>query len=262
MTTVLPARLRAGLRHALMLLLTLAMMGLPLHLLPAQASPGGGTAERQSSGGSAAQLSVDEILARHYQAVGGDRHQQLQTIKMSGRSVVMGMEAPYTRWTKRPNKVLLEIYVEGMTGIQAFDGETAWAYMPFMGQSSPAALPPDQTQAVLESADFEGALVHAREKGHQVELLGVEPVNGRDAYKLQLTLKTGGVQTHYVDAETFYLARVVSAAGDAVFLDYRLVDGHPVAMVIELEGAMGQQTIYVDEVEYDLAIDDAAFRMK
>jgi outer membrane lipoprotein-sorting protein len=277
MSTSLSARWSSRLYGFLMLLLALATMGLPPYALPGGATPSPtGTvapvAHRdatqppappaQSPGDEAAQRGVEEILARHYEAIGGDHHQQIQTMKITGRSIAMGMEAPYARWSKRPNKVLLEIYVEGMTGIQAFDGETAWGYMPFMGQTSPAALPPQQTQAVLEDADFDGPLVHAHEKGHRVELRGIAPVAGRDAYELEITLQTGGVQTHWFDVETFRVTRVVSAEGDATFLDYRLFDGHPVPSVIELMGAMGEQTIYVDDVEFDVAIDDAAFRMK
>jgi outer membrane lipoprotein-sorting protein len=121
---------------------------------------------------------------------------------------------------------------------------------------------PEQAQTMLEGADFDGPLVHADNNGHQVELLGIESVNGGDAYKLQVTMKTGGVQTHYVDTETFYVTRVVSAAGDAVFLDYRIVDGHPVPSVIEMKGPMGEQTIYLDDVKFGVEIDDSAFRMQ
>lgn len=187
MTSRTSSRFRPHLRRVLMLLLALVMMGLPLYALPEhprQESPQSAPAASAGAGAgisSPRQLTVDEILAKHYEAIGGDHHQQVQTMKITGTSVVMGMEAPYTRYTKRPNKVLLEIYVQDMTGIQAFDGTTAWGYMPFMGQMAPAAMPPEQTQLMLESSDFDGPLTHAKENGHRVELLGVEPVNGRDA---------------------------------------------------------------------------------
>jgi outer membrane lipoprotein-sorting protein len=240
-----------------MLLLALATMGLPLYAqpeLPSQPEP--------AAASSAQELTVAQILAKHYEAIGGEHHQSVQTMKITGRSIVMGMEAPYTRFAKRPNKTLLRIYVQDMTGVQAFDGETAWGYMPFMGQTEPAIMPPAQTQAILESAEFDGPLVHADKKGHTIELLGIEPVSGHDTYKLRITMKTGGVQTHYIDAETFYVTRVESAAGDAVFFDYRLVDGHPVPQVIEMMGEMGEQIIYIDEVTFGVEIADSAFSMR
>lgn len=250
------SRISPVLRPTFILLGAIALMGLPLYaqtVVPPN---------EVTVASSVQHLGVDEILAKHYEVLGGDHHQQVQTMRIDGRSIVMGMETSYTRYTKRPNKVLLEIYVQGMTGVQAFDGEVAWAYMPFMGQSAPAAMPAGEAQAVLEGADFDGPLVHAAKKGHEVKLLGIEAVNGRDAYVLEVAMKTGGVQTHYVDAETFYVSRAVSAEGESVFLDYRLVDGHPLPSVIEMMGPMGEQTIYVDEVAFDVEIDDTAFTMQ
>ena len=257
MTSLISPRIRPMLRCLGMLVVTLAMMGLSLHAQP-QLTPQSESAATAPS----QHLTVEQIVAKHYEAIGGDAHQQVQTMRMSGRSLVMGMEAPYTRYSKRPNKMLLEIYVQDMTGIQAFDGEVAWAFMPFMGQSSPAAMPPEQAKAVLEGADFDGPLAHAAESGHQVELLGVEQVNGHDAYKLQVTRKTGGMQTLYVDTETFYVTRVESIEGDADFLDYRVVDGHQIPHLVKMVAAMGEQTIYVDEVEFNVAIDDDVFSMR
>jgi hypothetical protein len=131
-----------------------------------------------------------------------------------------------------------------------------------MGQSAPEVMPPDMAQGMAESSDFDGPLVHADEKGHDVELLGIEPVGGRDAYKLQVTMKTGGVQTHYIDVETFYVTRTESAEGDAVFLDYRLFNGHPVPQVIEMMGPMGEQIVYIDDVDFGVVIADTAFSMR
>jgi len=120
----------------------------------------------------------------------------------------------------------------------------------------------EQTRITRESSEFDGPLVRTGEKGHSVELLGVEQVDGRDAYKLQVTMQTGGVQTHYVDTETYYVTRVESDASDVTMREYRIFDGHPVPTVIEMMGPYGEQIIYVDDVELGVAIDDNAFRMR
>ncbi len=244
-------RLGPTTRRVLMLMMAVLLMGLPLYALPQPPVEPAGQ-----------ELSAEQILEKHYEAIGGDHHQSIESMRMTGTAVVMGMEAPYTRYSKRPNKMKLEIYVQGMTGVQAFDGENAWWYMPFMGHAAPELMPSDMAAGVVESSEFDGPLVDAAGKGHQVELLGVEAVKGRDAYKLRVTLATGSLQTHYVDTETFYTTRVESAAGDAVFLDYRVIEGHPVPQVIEMMGAMGEQTVYVEGVEFGVEIDDRIFRMR
>ena len=91
MVSRMSSRFGPGWRRVLMLLLALATMGLPLYAqpeLPSQLEP--------AAASSAQELTADQILARHYEAIGGDHHQAVQTMKITGRSIVMGMEAPYT----------------------------------------------------------------------------------------------------------------------------------------------------------------------
>lgn len=264
-----PSARRRRIGHrCLMMVLGVAALGLPLHAFPLpqahqEAAVGQAlTSPAEASAARYQELSVEQILERHYEASGGDDFQWIRTMKVTGTSVVMGMEAPYARFSKRPNKMKLEIYVEGMTGVQAFDGETAWSYMPFAGQSSPEAMAPAQARALQDGADFDGALVDAASKGHEVELLGVEEVDGRPAYVLEVTMSGGSIQTHYVDAETYYTVRLASADGEASFREYREIDGHPIPAVIEMKGPYGQQVVYIDDVEYDVPIEDSAFRMR
>ena len=75
-------------------------------------------------------------------------------------------------------------------------------------------------------------------------------------------MATGGTQIHYLDTDTFYTVRVESDGQDAIFKDIELVDGFPVPHTIEIIGPMGEQFVYVDTIEFDLEIDDAAFSMR
>jgi len=276
MTSTYYPRLRSLMRSALAFLAVIACMGLPVgaqlqaYAQTADAGRPGFTGDAPLDSTGPAQpepdagqgLSVEQILDKHFEAGGGDRYQAVQTSQISGTSVVMGMEAPYTRFAKRPNKMLLEIYVQGMTGVQAYDGKAAWWFMPFMGHAAAEQMPPDMAQSVVEGAEFDGPLVNAEAKGHEVKLLGVEQVAGADTYKLEVTLATGGTQTHYLDTETFYTLRVESAGEVATFKDYKLVDGFPVPHLIEMMGQMGEQIVYVETAEFGVEIEDAAFSMR
>ena len=84
---------------------------------------------------------------------------------------------------KRPNKSRTEFTVQGMTGMQAYDGKNAWMVMPFMGKKDPEAMPAEGTKLVAEESDFDGPLVDWKEKGHKVELVGKE--QGRRRRRLQ-----------------------------------------------------------------------------
>ena len=269
-------RLRSLMRSALAFLAVIACMGLPVgaqlqaYAQTADAGRPALTAAPSDPAGSAQpapigagqDLSVEQILDKHFEASGGDRYQAIQSSKITGVSVLMGMEAPYTRFAKRPNKMLLEIYVQGMTGVQAYDGKAAWWFMPFMGHAAAEQMPPDMAQSVVEGAEFDGPLVNAEAKGHEVTLRGVEQVAGADAYKLEVTLASGGTQIHYLDTESFYPLRVESDGQVVTFKDFKLVDGFPVPHLIEMMGPTGEQIVYVETAEFGVEIDDAAFSMR
>jgi len=270
-------QLRSLMRSALAFLAVITFMGLPIgaqleaFAQTSEASQAGhagaspvdpaGTPQPEAAG-AGQDMSVDQILDKHFEASGGDRYQAVQTSKITGVSVLTGMEAPYTRFAKRPNKMLLEIYVQGMTGVQAFDGTSAWWFMPFMGHAAAEQMPPDMAKGVAESSDFGSPLVNAKAKGHAVTLLGTEQVAGADTYKLEITLASGGTQVHYLDTATFYTLRVEADGQVTDFKDYKLVDGFPVPHLLEIMGEMGEQIVYVETAEFDVEIKDAAFSMR
>ena len=74
-----------------------------------------------------ADLTVDQILAKHYEAIGGKAAwKNVQAIKQTGKMSMAGMEAPFTLYNKRPNKLRIEFEIQGMKGMQVFDGTDGW----------------------------------------------------------------------------------------------------------------------------------------
>jgi len=52
-------------------------------------------------------------------------------------------------------------------------------------------------------ADLDGPLVDYAAKGTSIELAGMEEVEGRDTYKLKLTMKNGAALYVWIDAYKF-----------------------------------------------------------
>lgn len=216
---------------------------------------------------------IDEILAKHYEAQGGlARLQKIQTMRMSGKMTVgPGMEAPITLEKKRPGMMRLDFTFSGMTGTQAYDGTQGWQVMPFMGKKDPEALSPEDAKEVEQQADFDGPLVDWKAKGHAVELLGKESVEGADTWKIKLTRKSGQVEFYYIDTETFLILRETAKRtmrgteidGESLFSDYKEVDGvmFPFSMTSGAVGSPQKQSMSFDKIEVDPAIDASRFRM-
>jgi hypothetical protein len=221
----------------------------------------------------AAAQSLDEVIAGYLKARGGlDKIKAAQTIRITGKMTVgPGLEAPFTLETKRPKSMRLEFTFSGMVGIQAFDGTTAWMVMPFTGKKDPEAMSPEDTKEFEEGADFDGELVDWKAKGHTVELLGKESVEGADAWKLKLTKKSGSVTYVYLEADSFLEIRSESkrkmrgseVESETSYGEYKEVAGlmMPHAMESGPKGGPQRQKMTAEKIEVNVPIDDARFRM-
>jgi len=217
--------------------------------------------------------SLDEVLDNYYEAIGGvDAWLAIETMQASGSMMLgPGVEAPFTLTVKRPEKARMEFTFQGMTGIQAFDGETAWMVMPFMGKTEPEEVPAEDTEDIKEMADIEGALINYEEKGHQVEYIGMQTVEGTEAHNVKVIMKDGEVRNYFFDAEYFIPILVTGSRErqgvvteyEQILSDYKEVNGlmFPHSMESRAKGAPGGQVITIEQVDLNIDVDDSVFVM-
>lgn len=221
----------------------------------------------------AEELTLDQVLANHYDALGGlDAIKGMDTATFAGKmSMGPGGEAPFKMYFKRPMKARMEFTMQGMTGVQAFDGETAWMLMPFMGKSDPEVMAEDQAKNMKEQADIDGPLVDWQEKGHQVELMGLEETEGTEAYKIRVELANGDVRTHYLDSEYFITIKQEGKTMvqgnemefETILSDYKEVGGlmFPHSIESKPKGAPSGQVITIDTIELNSEVSADLFAM-
>jgi hypothetical protein len=221
---------------------------------------------------------ADEVVAKYVAARGGmEKIKAIKSRKVTGKMVMGGgaMEAPFVRMQRRPNDSRVEFVFQGMTGVQAFDGSggVAWSIMPFMGKKEPEAAPAEESKLSAEEADFDGALVDWKEKGHQIELVGKEQVEGADAFKLKLTRKNGNIDYMYIDAETGLevkneskrMMRGTEVESETYLSDFKEVDGvpFPYTMSQGVKGGAENQRgkLVVEKYELNVAMPDSLFKL-
>ena len=216
--------------------------------------------------------SADEIIAKMVQARGGaEKLKSVQSVKMTATMSMQGMEFPATVTQKRPGMARMEFTAQGLTGVQAYDGKQAWQIMPFMGKKDPELMSADEAKEPEEMSDIDGPLVDYKSKGHQVELLGKEKIEGTDAYKLKLTLKNGDVQTIYIDADSFLEIKEVTkrtirgseSEVESSIGDYKDVKGilFPFAVESEVKGTDQKQKVTISSIELNVPVEDSTFKM-
>jgi hypothetical protein len=147
---------------------------------------------------------ADELIAKNIAAKGGlEKIRAIQTVRMTGRRDAGGFKAAVGQENKRPSQVRETMSLQGMTAIQAYDGVAGWQVRPFGGKKDPQLLGEDDMHRLLLDADLEGPLVNYKEKGNTVESLGMDTVDGDDAYKLKVTLKNGDILYYFLDPDTY-----------------------------------------------------------
>ncbi len=82
--------------------------------------------------------------------------------------------------------------------------------MPFQGQKAPEPITADDLKEAQDDLDVQGSLIDYKTKGHTIEYLGTDDVEGVDALKLKETLKSGKVVTIFIDPKTYYIIRTIS----------------------------------------------------
>ena len=216
---------------------------------------------------------ADEIIAKNIQARGGsDKLKSVQSTKATATMAMgPGMEAPGVLIQKRGNMSRLEFTVQGLTAVQAYDGKNAWQIMPFTGKKDPEPMSADEAKEVEEMADIDGPLMDYKSKGHQVELLGKEKIEGTDAYKLRVTLKNGDVQTQYIDADSFLeikeetkrTVRGTEQVFESSIGDYKEVNGiiFPFAVESGVKGSPDKEKLTITKMELNVPVEDSIFKM-
>ena len=148
---------------------------------------------------------ADDIVSKYIKTVGGmEKIDAVSSLRRTGKFTGGGgFEAAVLEENKRPNKVREEFSMQGMTGVTAYDGKNGWKIEPWQGKKDPEPLGEDEMKDIIEDSDFDGPLVNYQQKGNKVEFVGMEPVEGTDAYKLKVTLKSGDVRYYYMDTDYY-----------------------------------------------------------
>jgi outer membrane lipoprotein-sorting protein len=215
---------------------------------------------------------AEDLVARNLQAKGGiEKIKAIRSLKMSGKFQQGSFTAQIAEEAKAPDDFRQMFTIQGMTQIQAYDGTTGWQISPFEGRRDPELLGEDDLRDVSEDADFYGPLVDYKEKGNTIEYLGMDTVEGDDAYRLKVTLKNGDIVYYYLDPDTYIEIRTerqqfIRGSVRETQSDlgsYKQVDGvyFPFSISTGPKNRPNQKgTITIEKMEANVNIPDSEFK--
>jgi len=214
---------------------------------------------------------ADEIVAKYIKTIGGlDKINAVKSFRRTGKYTGGGgFQAGVLEEKRRPDLIRQEFQIQGMVGVRAFDGKRGWKIQPWQGKKDPEPLGEEELKGIIEDSDFEGPLVNYQAKGNKVEYVGMDPVEGTDAYKLKVTLKGGDIEYFYMDTDYFVpikidtkrFVRGEEREYETSLGDYKEVAGWylPYSYETNAKGSAFKQKVTYEKVEVNVPLADNRF---
>ncbi len=211
---------------------------------------------------------LQEILDAHYEAVGQKNLKDVRTMVAKGKIMQMGMEMEFKSITKRPDKSYLEADIQGAKMKQAYDGKNGWMIAPWTGSAEPIDLTGPDLRGLQDAADMDGPLWNYADKGHTLELIGKEDMEGTEVYVLKLTRSDGNIDYMYMDADNYVVLKLVSKTiingseteVEAYMSNFQEVNGYVMAFTVEQTfGGQPGMSLNIESVVQNEDIDDSIF---
>lgn len=217
----------------------------------------------------AANVTAEQVISDYIAAIGGEsKLRAVNTMHTLMKMSVMGQDATNEMWQKGNNKMKMTMAMGGNVMQETiYDGTKA--VVSSMGQSQ-SITDPAQLAGIKDQALMFAQLDYATTM--DLELKGMEEVNGEQAYKIKVTNKaTGDKHTEYYSAKTNYLVKTVATQGEgeqvqtitSEISDYKAVDGIMIPYKVSLIGAAPfPLNMEATDIKVNTNIPDATFMVK
>lgn len=176
---------------------------------------------------SAPAYTAERLIEKNLQARGGaDKLRAIVSMRSSGlMRFGSGIEGRTVTYRLAPDRIRFEFSLQGLTSVSAWDGREAWSIQPFQGRRDPQKFSADDAKSMIRSADIAGPLLDWKAKGHRVEYLGTEDIDGTDAHKVRVLFADGDSRMVYLDPDHFLEIRIE---------EHQLIRGQKQVSVIDL----------------------------
>lgn len=222
-------------------------------------------ASLQTNDSSKALPTVEQVLAKYVESIGGSAaHQKLTTRVAKGEweNVTRGVRLPIEIYSKAPNKrveILDAPENRSFTG-RGYDGTAGWSMN--MTETGLRQLEGAELATTQRESDFYRQI----RLGHlykQLTVTGKDKIDGREVYIVEAVPESGNPEKLYFDAETGLLSRRDMVYGNTpvqhYYEDYRTVDEIKVPFVLRSEGPVRVVT-RLREIKHNVPIEDARFK--
>ena len=213
---------------------------------------------------------ADEVIQKYTTAMGGLKAiNAIKTAKMTGTFTIQGSELPITTQIINGRAFRSDIELMGQTITSCYKDGKGWKINPFAGITAAADVTGVELMDFKNQSILANQLMDYKARGHKVELLGQEDIDGVKTYKIKLTNKDDGkVTTYYINtADNMVIKNTTTREmqGQEVqienyFSDIKDINGLKFSMTRtqKVNGEVAQ-VIKMTSVEWNVPIDEKIF---
>jgi len=208
---------------------------------------------------------VETIIAKHVEAHGGlEKWNKVETIKITGQFTAFSIEKEFMAWKTSSGEYYADLQLGKHRVIEAFDGKKGWTIDPWQEINYARRINSGEENVFAQKAQFTTPFFNYKEKGHQVELVGKEKLEGLDVFVLKLTRSNGKVEKWYLDAKTYLEYKCESnwvdfareLPSETFFDDFRTVDGLVIPFFVERTFWQRDRVMQIENIEINPAFDN------
>lgn len=214
-------------------------------------------------------LTAEAVIGKYIEALGGQAAVEgVKSLRWDITMDMMGMQLDGQRYIMFPNKYADIMQMNGMVvNKMVFNEGEGMTMNPQQGEQEMGE--EDLADAEMSAHIFKEAFYE--KMGYELELSGVENIEGEDAYKLKVTSPFGKSTTEYYSTESgLKLREVTNAEGPngpiAVttdYQDYTEIDGLMFPQKMEVSGPFPQpMKMATKEIQVNAEIDKDVFEIK
>lgn len=213
----------------------------------------------------------EQVLAKYVEKTGGaEKYKKIKSLQATGEMemAAMGITGTVSMKAMMPSKASMVVDISGI-GKQATgsNGEHFWSNSDMQG---PRLLKGKEAEQIKDQVNME-RYTDFKKVYKSVKNLGVEDVDGEDAYKVELVKTTGAKQTEFYSVKTGLLIKtiaMVEAAGMGELEiasragDYRPSDDELKILMphkMSIKTPVGEQTLTFSKYQYNVKLDSKTF---
>lgn len=208
-------------------------------------------------------FTAETVLNKYIEAIGGKENlDKIQDITIISTTSMNGMEIKQTIYKKAPNNYSMIMSMNGNVMMQqAFNGERG-IMKGFQGEQ-------EIIGEDLENLKLDAALnaeLKYKELGVEVTLEAIEPVEGKDAYKIKIVNPTGQTTFDYFNVESGLKVqskqKIVAPQGEFTqmqnYSDYQEIEGVKYPFLVKISGVQNME-LKIESVSINTDLSDDLF---